>query len=124
MPLKLVKLGEAAALGLVDVGFEKLDEKMGLGFPGNSITLGRAGLFLVGLIGDAMVRDGSKYHPYLETMYIAETPLLIRTAFKAGGVIADYQAAPSREAIELRLKSAGQYIGPRGNIPGAIAQFR
>jgi hypothetical protein len=95
---------------------------MGLGFPLNAGTLSRVGLFATGLIGDLLVKEDSRAHKYLETMYIAETPLVIRTAFKAGGVIADYQAVPSREAIELRLKQAGQSIPPR--VPGVGVQFR
>jgi len=122
VPLRLVKLGEAAGLGLLDIGLEKIDEQMGLGFPANALTIGRAALFGVGLVGDLLVKESSRLHPYLETMYIAETPLLIRTVAKAAHLVADYQDAPSREAIELRLRSAGQVLPPR--IPGAIAQFR
>jgi hypothetical protein len=117
----LKKLGETTALGLVDVGFEKLNEAMGLTFPFDALTLGRAGLFVVGLAADALMNEGSRTHPYTETLWIAEEPLLIRTIMKAGGVIADYQSAPSRDSIELKLRQQGQYITPP---KGPKAQFR
>jgi hypothetical protein len=117
MKLNLKKLGETTALGLLDIGLEKIDEAMGLSFPLNAQTVGRGGLFAVGLIADAL----EKGHEYTETMWIAEEPLLIRTLAKAGGVIADYQEAPSKGAIELKLRSAGQTITPP---KGPRAQFR
>lgn len=118
----LVKAGEAAVVGLVDIGLEKIDESTGMSFPLNAITIGRAGLWAVGFLGSALVRETSKYAEHLETLFIAEEPLLIRTIAKAANVIADYAGVPSREAIELRLKSAGQTIVPP--VPGGTVQFR
>jgi len=118
MALKLVKLAEGAGVGLLDIGLEKLDEMQGWTAPMNAQTVGRAGLFALGLIGSAMGKP-ARWVDHLETLYIAEEPLLIRSLAKLGGLIADYAEAPSREAIELRLRQAGQII-PRG----ARARFR
>lgn len=111
MPIKLVKLAEGAGVGLLDIGLEKLDESQGWVAPANAITVGRAGIFGASLIGQLLLREGSKWHPHLETLMIAEEPLLIRSLAKLGGLIADYAEAPSREAIELRLRQAGKAAG-------------
>jgi len=118
MALKLVKLVEGAGVGLLDIGLEKLDEMQGWAAPMNAQTIGRAGLFAVGLIGSALERP-KRWWEHLETIMIAEEPLLIRSLAKLGGLIAEYAEAPSKEAIELRLRQAGQII-PRG----PRAQFR
>lgn len=121
--LKLKKLGTATGLTALDIVLKKVDETYGhtiLGVP-TATTIARAGLFALGLIGDALVDEDSKLHPYFETMYIAEEPLLGGTLAKGAGLVADYEGAPSREAIELRLRSAGQNLPPR--IPGRV-QFR
>jgi len=110
MALKLVKLGEGAAVGLIDIGLEKLDESQGWVAPMNAQTLGRAGLFALGLVGSALERPRG-WTEHLETLMIAEEPLLIRSAAKLAGVIAEYAEAPSREAIELRLRQAGGMAG-------------
>lgn len=107
MKVNLKKLGIGAGVGLLDIGLEKIDESQGLTAPLNALTLGRAGLFAVGLIGSAM----GKYEEILETVYIAEEPLLIRSLAKLGGLITDYAEAPSREAIELRLRQSGRAAG-------------
>ena len=109
MKLNLKKLGETTGLGLLDVGLDKLDEEMGLEFPLNAQTIGRAGLFIVGLAANALTDKASDY---TETMWIAEEPLVIRSIFRGAGVIADFQGAPSKDAIELRLRPAGQSIAP------------
>jgi hypothetical protein len=115
LKFNLKKLGVGAGVGLLDIGLEKIDESQGLSAPLNAQTIGRIGLFAIGLIGSAM----GKYEEILETVYIAEEPLLIRSAAKLGGLITDYAEAPSREAIELRLRSAGQAAPPMRR-----AQFR
>jgi len=115
MPKKIAleKLGVGAIAGLADVGLEKLDEAFPIEAPiARPIqTIGRVGLFLTGLIGNYMVREGSKWAEPLETLMVAEEPLLIRSIVKLTGFIADYSGAPSREAIELRLRG-GQVIPP------------
>ena len=108
MKLNLVKLGEGAAVGLLDIGLEKIDESQGLTAPLNALTLGRAGIFGVSLVGQLLT---TKWHDHLETLMIAEEPLLIRSLAKLGGLITDYAEAPSREAIELRLRQAGGMQG-------------
>ena len=116
MKFNLKKLGVGAGVGLLDIGLEKLDESQGWVAPANALTAGRAALFALGLIGSAM----GKYEEILETVYIAEEPLLIRSLAKLGGLVGEFAEAPSREAIELRLRSAGQAITP----PMRRAQFR
>jgi len=112
--IALKKLGVAGLAGLADIGLEKLDESFPIEAPiARPIqTIGRAGLFLVGLAGNYMVREGSKWAEPLETLMIAEEPLLIRSIAKGIGVIADYAEVPSRDSIELRLRRAGQVIPP------------
>jgi len=110
MALKLVKLAEGAGVGLLDIGLEKLDESQGWVAPLNAQTIGRAGLFALGLIGSALEKPRG-WTEHLETIMIAEEPLLIRSLAKLGGIIADYAEAPSREAIELRLRQAGSTSG-------------
>lgn len=81
--IKLVKLVEAGAVGGLDIALEKLDEKMGLYCkPVNVQAIGRAGLFALGLVGNALVKETSKWSEPFETLYIAEEPLLIRSLFK------------------------------------------
>jgi len=120
MPLKLVKLAEGAGLGLLDIALEKIDESQGLVAPMNAQTIGRAGLFGLGLAGTAMGLGGAKWEPHLETIMIAEEPLLIRSLLKITGLIGEYAGAPSREAIELRLRQAGR--GVAGQL--RTARFR
>lgn len=115
----LKKLGEATALGLVDVGLEKVDDAMGLSFPVDALTIGRTLLFFGGLAANALT---DKAAPYTEALYIAEEPLFIRSLCKGVGLVADYQGVPTREAIELRLRSAGQSITPPSRR--AAVQFR
>jgi len=115
MPKKIAleKLGVGAIAGLADIGLEKIDESFPIEAPiARPIqTVGRAALFLVGLAGSYMVKEGSKWVEPLETLMVAETPLVIRSIAKGIGFIADYSGAPSREAIELRLRG-GQVIPP------------
>ena len=108
MKLNLVKLAEGAGVGLLDIGLEKIDESQGLVAPLNALTLGRAGIFGVSLVGQLLT---TKWHDHLETLMIAEEPLLIRSLAKLGGLITDYAETPSREAIELRLRQAGGMAG-------------
>lgn len=115
MRLKVKILGEATALGLADVGLEKLDEEMGLIKPWNSLTLGRAGLFAAGIILNALTDKASEY---TQALYVAEEPLLIRTIFSIAGVIPDAQPAPSRAAIEMRLRR--QHGQPTFNLGGPM----
>jgi hypothetical protein len=84
----------------------------------NAQTIGRAGLFFVGLAANALTDKASDY---TETLWIAEEPLLIRSIFKGAGIIADYQGVPGKEAIELRLRSSGQSIMAP---PSSKVQFR
>jgi len=109
MKLNFVKLGEGAAVGLLDIGLEKIDESQGLAAPMNAQTLGRAGLFVAGLIGSAVTTG--RWQPHLENIMLAEEPLVIRSLAKLAGFVADYAEAPSREAIELRLRQAGGMAG-------------
>lgn len=126
--LKLKKLGEATAVGLIDIGLEKLDESMGLVKPFNALTLGRAGMFGAGLILNALTDKGSEY---TETLYIAAEPLLIRSIASSFGVIPDAQSAPTKAMIEMRLRrNHGQPTFPIGGraVPGmpltqGLAQF-
>ena len=115
----LKKLGETTALGLLDVGLEKVNEATGMSFPLDALTMGRGLLWAGGLIANALTDKG---HDYTETLYIAEEPLFIRTLFKAAGVIADYETVPTKGQIELRLRQAGQDVPPR--LPGGRAQIR
>jgi len=108
MKLNLVKLAEGATVGLLDIGLEKIDESQGLVAPLNAQTIGRIGIFGASLVGQ-LVTD--KWHDHLETLMVAEEPLVIRSLAKLGGIIADYAEAPSREAIELRLRQAGGMAG-------------
>lgn len=129
MRLKLKKLGEATAVGLIDIGLEKLDESMGLVKPFNALTLGRAGMFGAGLLLNALTDKGSEY---TETLYIAAEPLLIRSIASSFGVIPDAQGAPTKAMIEMRLnRNHGQPTFPVRGPPGpilplqqGIAQFR
>jgi len=107
MGLKLVKVLEGAGVGVLDIGLEKLDESQGWVAPANAQTIGRAAGFAAGLIGTMRLSDTHKWYPYLETLMIAEEPLLIRSLVKLTGLIGEYAEAPSREAIELRLRQAG-----------------
>lgn len=120
MKIKLVKVVEAGAVGGLDIGLEKIDESQGLVAPASAQFIGRAGLFALGLVGSAMGLGGAKWEPHLETLYIAEEPLLIRSLAKLGGMIGEYAEAPSREAIELRLRQAGG----RGTSPQLITKAR
>jgi hypothetical protein len=128
MRLKLKKLGEATAVGLVDIGLEKLDEAMGFVKPFNALTLGRAAMFGAGVVLNALTDKAAEY---TETLYIASEPLLIRSIAGMVGVIPDAQEAPSRAAIEMRLRRThGQPIfpiGPQGpSVPlqAGIPQFQ
>lgn len=129
MRLKLKKLGEATAVGLVDIGLEKLDEAMGLVKPFNALTLGRIGMFGAGIVLNALTDKGAEY---TETLYIASEPLLIRSIAGMAGIIPDAQEAPSRAAIEMRLRRAhaqplfpvGRQAGPPIPLTGGIAQFK
>jgi len=108
LKVNLKKLGIGAGVGILDIGLEKVDEATGMVAPLNAQTIGRAGLFALGLIGSAM----GKYEETLETLYVAEEPLVIRSIAKLVGFVTEYAEAPSREAIELRLRQAGQAITP------------
>jgi len=111
MALKLVKVAEGAGVGLLDIALEKVDEMQGWVAPMSAQFAGRATLFGVGLIGSAMGLGGARWEPHLETIMIAEEPLLIRSVAKLAGLVAEYAEAPSREAIELRLRQAGRAGG-------------
>jgi len=111
LAVKLVKVVEGAGVGVLDIALEKIDESQGWAAPLNAQTIGRAGLFLLGLGGSAMGLGGGKWEPHLETLYIAEEPLLIRSIAKMVGLVGEYAEAPSREAIELRLRQAGRAAG-------------
>jgi len=119
MKLRLKILGEATAVGLIDVGLEKLDSEMGLVKPFNALTMGRAAMFIAGLGLNALTDKGSDY---TEALYVASEPLLIRSIFSNLGVIPDSQMAPSKHAIELRMAAArhGQLGFPGANTGGPM----
>jgi len=115
--IALKKLGIGAGVGILDIATEKIDESQGLVAPMNTRTAQRVGLFAAGLIGSLFAKSPS-WIEALETVMVAEEPLVIRSLANLGGLIADYAEAPSREAIELRLRSSGQQV-PRQQV-----QFR
>jgi len=105
MALKLVKVGVAAIPGVIEIAEDQLDVDPTI------VHATRFGEFGVGLIGSLMVRSGSPWEDPLEALMLSAEPLAIKSVFNllTGAV----EGAPiTKEAIELKLKRAGQVIPP------------
>ena len=80
LKLKLNVLGEAAVVGVTDVILEKLSPTI--------MNLGRGAMFATGLILNASTE---KYDKETETLYVAATPLLVRSVMNGLGSITDFK---------------------------------
>ena len=89
MRLKLKILGEATAVGLIDIGGQEIGRNHGSNKSIQLKTLGRAAMFAGGVILNAMTDKASAY---TEALYVASEPLLIRSIANLFGVIPDAPA--------------------------------
>jgi len=98
VPVKLVKVGTSAVVGLVDIGLEKLDEMKGWVEPfKNTHDIFRAGAFAFGLINELMGL-GIVPSEVAESMMDASLPLLEKSIY---GLVKSVTGAGYRE-IRLR----------------------
>ena len=101
MPLKLVKVGVAAIPGVLEIAEDALDVDPTV------IHGTRLAEFGVGLVGSLMVRERSPWEDPLEALMLASEPLAIKSIYSL--VTGAIEGSPiTKEAIELKLKRAGQ----------------
>lgn len=113
MKLKLRKLGEAAAVGFVDIALEKISP--------TALNLGRGAIFATAAILNATTE---KFNEDTETVYLAETPLLIRSVANALGAITDFkhtQKITDQVFNSSAVTGYGGILGGRTAAPGATS---
>ena len=104
MALKLVKVGVAAVPGIIDVVEDIMDVDPVW------VHATRLGEFGVGLVGSLLAKRAPWEEP-LEALMLASEPLAIKSIYSL--VTGAMEGAPAtKEAIELKLKRAGQVIPP------------
>lgn len=106
MAIKLVKVGVAAVPGVIEIAEDVLDVEP------TYIHATRILEFGAGLLGSLMVPEDSPWADPLEALMLASEPLAIKSIY--GLMTEAVEGAPTvtKEAIELKLKQAGQVIPP------------
>lgn len=102
MPVKLVKIGTSAGIGLIDIGLEELDSMQGWTEPfKNAHDIFRAGVFAFGLANELMLHIIPS--EVAESMVDASFPLLEKSIY---GLVKSMTGAGYREIRLVKVRES------------------